>query len=362
MSARYHVNNEGAPGICRAQPGNCPVGRVKDDEYEQIHYESKFEAALAYEEKMSGAYSSSMSGVKGGIIEPPKKEFLPIPDKNDAKRELLKLATNTQIPEILKTLSTDESVAVRKSVARNEHTPPEVLEELSEDEFDIAQVVVDNPNVSFATRKAANDRLYAPRGVNGTHVSGQVLIDAAFSSNVDTRYSIARSPNAPAALLHDMRNDKSPLVQKGVASNDRTNPSTLEDLATSDNKQVRLAVAKNKRTNSHTLRVLGKDKDSQVREHVALHDSAWSTELEDLSNDANDNVRRALATKDLKSYSVKMSKDPSAQVRLAVAQNYHSTPEALGNLVGITEHPTIKEAAVNHHRYDGPTKPSSPKE
>lgn len=45
--AKYHVNSNGEPGVCKAQT-SCPFGSLEDD-----HYSSKEEAQEAYEAKMS---------------------------------------------------------------------------------------------------------------------------------------------------------------------------------------------------------------------------------------------------------------------------------------------------------------------
>lgn len=45
---RVHVTRSGDPGVCSAQPGNCPLS---DDEG---HYSSPEEARLAYENENAG--------------------------------------------------------------------------------------------------------------------------------------------------------------------------------------------------------------------------------------------------------------------------------------------------------------------
>lgn len=44
--AKYHVNGRGEPGACKAKKRPCPYGGAED------HYESKEEAAQAFEKKM----------------------------------------------------------------------------------------------------------------------------------------------------------------------------------------------------------------------------------------------------------------------------------------------------------------------
>lgn len=49
--ARFHINGEGNPGKCSAQPDNCPFGT------KEAHYDSKAEARQAYEERLAHARS-----------------------------------------------------------------------------------------------------------------------------------------------------------------------------------------------------------------------------------------------------------------------------------------------------------------
>lgn len=47
MSARYHINSQGDPGLCRARKGRCPFGE------DEAHYGSPKEARKAFEEAMT---------------------------------------------------------------------------------------------------------------------------------------------------------------------------------------------------------------------------------------------------------------------------------------------------------------------
>lgn len=53
--AKYHLKDDGAPGVCKAQPGKCP--KAKDSE----HYATKAEAQSAYEKNMEKQLLSRFS-------------------------------------------------------------------------------------------------------------------------------------------------------------------------------------------------------------------------------------------------------------------------------------------------------------
>lgn len=55
--AKYHLKENGEPGVCRAQPGKCP--KAKDSE----HYATKGEAQTAYEKNMEKALLTRFSKV-----------------------------------------------------------------------------------------------------------------------------------------------------------------------------------------------------------------------------------------------------------------------------------------------------------
>lgn len=53
--AKYHSNNKGEPGVCSAQPGNCPFGGEED------HYSSAQEARQAYEDLQQTSFRSTLN-------------------------------------------------------------------------------------------------------------------------------------------------------------------------------------------------------------------------------------------------------------------------------------------------------------
>lgn len=69
MTTRYHINNDGVPGVCHAQPGGCPFASIED------HYDSKEEAQKAYETQMSSqtfATTKKYGHYENGVFVPDK--------------------------------------------------------------------------------------------------------------------------------------------------------------------------------------------------------------------------------------------------------------------------------------------------
>lgn len=67
--ARYHINEKGEPGLCKAKPGNCPLGSADE------HHDSPEAARAAYEQKQHSSFSSSRPQDQSEfVIEPIKAE------------------------------------------------------------------------------------------------------------------------------------------------------------------------------------------------------------------------------------------------------------------------------------------------
>lgn len=78
--AKYHVNNEGNPGPCGAEKGNCPFGG------EEEHYSSFEDARMAYEQSMSQASVKKLSKQKLSTVA--SSHFISLLDRNgDVVRE-----------------------------------------------------------------------------------------------------------------------------------------------------------------------------------------------------------------------------------------------------------------------------------
>ena len=78
------------------------------------------------------------------------------------KTKKLKVVRELNLPELLSKLAKDKNLDVRVKVAKNTHTRPEDLAELTRDGYwDTTDAVMDNPSTDPKTRTRLNDR-YPP--------------------------------------------------------------------------------------------------------------------------------------------------------------------------------------------------------
>ena len=59
--ARFHTKENGDPGVCVAQPGNCPLGP------NEPHFGSPGEVRRYSEKKLSEAYDDVLVGIREGV-------------------------------------------------------------------------------------------------------------------------------------------------------------------------------------------------------------------------------------------------------------------------------------------------------
>ena len=116
---------------------------------------------------------------------------------------------------LLIALSEVEDMGSRWAVAKNPHTPVEILEKLADDEVNLVRALVaTNPNTPSAT-------LYK-----------------LFEDEKIVRDGISGNPNAPLDLLEKLAEDSDKLVRLRVAENPTTSKEILQKLANDPDKDV----------------------------------------------------------------------------------------------------------------------------
>jgi len=105
--AKFHINNKGEPGKCRAWSGDCPFGG------DEVHYGSEKEAYAALERKYGGAFKRAPKPLKGARAEN-------IAKNSGDPEELLQVARGLGIFGA-------EKIAL--ALAKNPATPAEALME-----------------------------------------------------------------------------------------------------------------------------------------------------------------------------------------------------------------------------------------
>lgn len=117
----------------------------------------------------------------------------------------------------------------------------------------------------------------------------KILTNLAQSSDMATRWSVAKNPCTPVNVLRLLAQDQVNLVRALVA----TNPSTPQEFLIkffSDEKIVRDGLSGNPSTPTKYLHILADDKDKMVRLRIASNPSASKQTLEKLCNDKDENV------------------------------------------------------------------------
>ena len=87
----YHIAKNGAPAICTAQPGKCPLGN-QDEHFDTV------EEAQIYADELNQKYRDAYRGFKEKL----KKDRLEAIEKNKDKIDALKQKLNlNELPEFL---------------------------------------------------------------------------------------------------------------------------------------------------------------------------------------------------------------------------------------------------------------------
>jgi len=189
-------------------------------------------------------------------------------------------------------------VGLLAAIARNEATPPDVLERLARHkDYSVRMMVCYNRvATSGALAALAQDR---------TH---------------EIRYCIAQHTNAPASLLTEMARDPSPNVRTAVAANASAPVAAFTTLSADSSKHVRQAVAANSAAPDEILAKLIQDEDEITRYSVAQNPG---TPL------------------DLR---LKLARDPAVRVRKALLA-VPELPEALLVLLASDENDEVRRGA-----------------
>ncbi|DAB32436.1 MAG TPA: hypothetical protein CFH79_03920 [Sulfurospirillum sp. UBA11407] len=118
----------------------------------------------------------------------------------------------------------------------------------------------------------------------------KILTKLSKSTDMATRWSVAKNPCTPIETLKELAHDKVNLVRALVA----TNPSSPKEILAkffSDEKIVRDGLSGNPSTPAKYLQILADDKDKMVRLRIATNPSTPKDTLEKLCNDIDTNVQ-----------------------------------------------------------------------
>lgn len=128
-----------------------------------------------------------------------------------------------QMVYLLEQLSHSESMEARWAVAKNPHTPIEVLKALAQDRINLVRALV-----------ATNPK--TPTAVLEQFMEDEKIVKDGLSGN----------PNTPSALLDVLANDSDKMVRLRVAENPSTSKETLDKLAEDSVADVQKAALKHR--------------------------------------------------------------------------------------------------------------------
>jgi 3-methyladenine DNA glycosylase AlkC len=304
--------------------------------------------------------------------------------------ELSRLTVNV---DLLRALSVSKSLFVRKGVAGNASSPPQVLENLLSDP-EVRDELAKNPNTSprfFVCKRndselrrwvaensdAPSDLLEAlltdhdesvwsrtmqnpsARAVVIKYLSDrpylfhvlplELLRALSRNSDEEVRSAVACARHAPTAVLEALWNDPDAGVRSCVARNPRTPPQSIETLSTDPDAGVRCSVARNPKTPPQVLEAMSKDADQRVLAWVANNPSTPRTSMKALSRSPNPISPLSLAEDAATPAAVlrELAVDRDKEVRLAVASNPGTPSDLLAVLADDADSDIRRLAALN---------------
>jgi hypothetical protein len=269
-------------------------------------------------------------------------------DLNEEER--LEIASNPATkPEVLSTLSTDESVLVRHCVGSNPSTSNKVLQELASDSSAFVRgAVAENSTASvkilsqllgdtchFVENKADKTLRAIARNTETKTVTLEEL-----SKFVDpregeanafpwVRCEVAENPSTPQKTLKEFLLSED--EKSYVALNSGAGTEILESLSRDENRSVRYRVASNPSSTHKILENLARDPDEEVRREVLTNEGASLEIIEKILSEISDYDKEAFARRRNCSRELLtlLASDSKPSIRYAVAENTNTPSELL---------------------------------
>ena len=120
-----------------------------------------------------------------------------------------------ELVALLRDLSEADDMGSRWAVAKNHHTPTDVLEKLAKDKINLVRALVaTNPNTPVP------------------------ILNSLFSDEKIVRDGLSGNPNTPEKLLKILAGDVDKMVRLRVAENPTTSPAILKELLDDSDKDV----------------------------------------------------------------------------------------------------------------------------
>lgn len=208
----------------------------------------------------------------------------------------LSLTKNPNVPfELLMELANDQDW-IKKEIAHNPNTYPEILDKLSNDyNFSVMIYVANNPNVPSETL----DKMLKNSDIRRSLAEGstsKTVLEKLFKYDSDLKLKtiLARNRKTPSEILVQLSQDENWDVRAGVAINTSTPIPILEQLSIDVDSTVRQSVARNNKTPVEVLQRLLDDTDREVIAEAIYNPSLPIETLKTLIGHPDEKVREAV--------------------------------------------------------------------
>ncbi len=191
----------------------------------------------------------------------------------DPKPERVRIASSPTTPvSSLIRLADDRHGTVQGAVARNPHTPPDVLDRLSQRDDRLAAYVAANPSARPSTldRLSRSDEARVLTAVaRNASTSPETLLRMATDEQADL-YCVGKAASNAMMRVEDIvrlaRSRKHRRLRSFLAANPSMPPEILDEFAASDDSLVRLKAVKNYAMPPRAVGTLTRDEDPSVRD------------------------------------------------------------------------------------------------
>jgi len=237
-------------------------------------------------------------------------------------------------PGLLKSLSTRNSLAVRRAVASNPHTSQDVLHRLlSEEHVALRCTAVTHPTLEpLDLEIVALDQEPAVRAAQAQlpGLPSNLFAQLAADSAPTVRAGLARNLRVPLPLLGTLAQDLEPAVRAAAASNPRLPIESQAALLLDRSDTVRASLSGNARLLTAHATALAEDPSSIVRRYLAANPRIPVTLLEKLRQSEDAEVWRGLARHPKASVELltQLGRSDDRQTQVAVAA-HPQTPGVL---------------------------------
>jgi hypothetical protein len=236
----------------------------------------------------------------------------------------------------LQILAQDSSEAIRLYLATHEATPSSVIETLANNSSIAVLLAIAHQlgtKESLARLSLHPSEKVRLAAVANRRVTSEILSSLVTDSSPKVRLAVASHRSTAKGSLLTLASDAALAVRLAVIANQHITALVLNHLVNDSSEKVRLAVASHRSTAEDSLLTLASDAALAVRLAVIANHRTTSTIFDHLANDPSTELRIRLAEHKAErlghSHLTILTSDPQESVRLAVANNPHTSEDSL---------------------------------